>query len=210
MIFIGLSIFLPAGTILWWEGWVYFIMLLSYFIIMLTYLSKKDPELLKKRTEMNIKERWDKIITFLLGLSFIALYIFPGFDAVRFQWTNIPIFIEIIGFIGFGFSLVFLFWVFRENTYLSRVVEVQEERGHKVITTGPYKIVRHPMYLGFFFFTISHCFALGSLISLIPAVMFNITLSIRTRYEDKLLHERLDGYQEYAEETKYKLIPGVW
>jgi len=99
-------------------------------------------------------------------------------------------------------SLLNLFFlVNRENTYLSRIVEIQEERGHKVITTGPYKIVRHPMYLAVIFIYISHCLTLGSLYSLIPCIVAIVTIFLRTHYEDKMLHEKLEGYKEYALKT---------
>jgi len=109
-----------------------------------------------------------------------------------------------------GLSLVLFFLVNRENTYLSRVVEVQEERGHKVITTGPYKIVRHPMYFAIIILYICHCLALGSLYALIPCTGVIITIVIRNSYEDKMLHEQLEGYKEYAQKTRYKLLPGIW
>ncbi len=107
-------------------------------------------------------------------------------------------------------ALILFFLVNRENTYLSRVVEIQEERGHKVITTGPYRIVRHPMYLAVIILYISHCIALGSLFSLIPCAFVIITLILRTIREDKMLHNQLEGYKEYVQKTRYKLIPGIW
>jgi len=100
--------------------------------------------------------------------------------------------------------------VSRANTYLSRVIEIQEERGHKVITTGPYRIIRHPMYFSVIILYISHCIALGSLFSLITCAFIVITIILRTIREDKMLHEKLEGYKEYAHKTRYKLIPGIW
>jgi len=210
VIILGLALFWPAGTIFWWEAWAYLIIFLLFFIFYFSYLYKKDPELLKKRSERKLKEKWDKIIIIFLGLSFTAIFILPGFDAVRFQWSEVPLIGEIIGFIGVIFSLAIIFLVMRENTYLSRVIEIQKERGHKVITTGPYRIVRHPMYVGFILYCLFHCLALGSLYSFIPAGFTIISIIIRTHYEDKLLHKELEGYEEYAHETKYKLIPGIW
>ena len=209
-IIIALSLFLPAWTIFWLQGWIYIIFMITFSITFMTYLKKKDPELLKARAKTKATESWDKKLGAIGGIFIIAMYILPGFDAVRFQWSHVSIIINFIGFIGMGLSLILFFLVIRENTYLSRVVEIQEERGHRVITTGPYKIVRHPMYVAVIVLYICHCLALGSLYALIPCTGVIITIVIRTSYEDKMLHEQLDGYKEYAQKTRYKLLPGIW
>ena len=210
IIIMGLAIFLPAGTFLWIEAWIYLIFLFGFFGIVIIYFPKRDPELVKKRMDMKIKENWDKVFIIITGIAFTALFIIPGFDAVRFQWSFVPIVVKIVGFGGFLLSLILNFLVMRENTYLSRIVEIQKERGHKVITTGPYKVIRHPMYTAFVLLVISHCLALGSYYSLIPAVVIIIALIYRTKREDEMLHKQLEGYKEYAQKTKYKLIPGIW
>ncbi len=209
-ILLALTLFFPAGTIFWLQGWIYIIIMTIFSSTLILYLKKKDPELLKARAKTRATESWDKKISSISGIFFIAMYILPGFDAVRFQWSTVPFYINMIGFIGMGLSLIFFFLVNRENTYLSRVVEIQEEKGHKVITTGPYRIVRHPMYLSVIFIYVSHCLALGSLYSLIPCFGTIVTIFLRTYYEDKMLHEQLEGYKEYALKTRYKLIPGIW
>ena len=209
-IIIALSLFLPAWTIFWLQGWIYIIFMITFSITFMTYLKKKDPELLKARAKTKATESWDKKLGAIIGIFIIAMYVLPGFDAVRFQWSHVSIIIKFIGFIGMGLSLILFFLVNRENTYLSRIVEIQEERGHRVITTGPYKIVRHPMYVAVIVLYICHCLALGSLYALIPCTGVIITIVIRTSYEDKMLHERLEGYKEYAQKTRYKLLPGIW
>ena len=140
----------------------------------------------------------------------IPLYILPGYDAVRFQWSYIPFFIKIIGFIGVALSLILMFLVTKENSFLARTVKIQEDKGHQVITTGPYRFVRHPLYTGMIIYIICHSLALGSLYSLIPGFIINIGFIFRTKFEDKLLHEKLEGYMEYAQKTRYKLIPRIW
>ena len=209
-VFIALALFLPAGTIFWLQGWIYIILMISFSTSLMTYLTKKDPELLKARAKTKTTESWDKKIGIIGTPFFILMYILPGFDAVRFRWSKLPLYISIIGFIGMILAVILFSLVIRENRYLSRVVEIQEERGHRVITTGPYRIVRHPMYLAVIFLYISHCIALGSLYSLIPCVCIIITIILRTIREDKMLHEQLEGYKEYAQKTRYKLIPGIW
>ena len=209
-IFIALALFLPAGTIIWLQGWIYLVIMIFFSTSLLTYLTKKDPELLKARAKTKSTESWDNKIGLIGTPFFILMYILPGFDAVRFKWSNVPLVINIVGFISMIIAIILFVLVLRENRYLSRVVEIQEERGHQVITTGPYRIVRHPMYVAVIILYISHCIALGSLFSLIPCAIIIITIILRTIHEDKMLHEQLDGYKEYAQKTRYKLIPGIW
>ena len=209
-VILALALFLPAGTIFWLQGWIYIAILIVFSISFIIYLKKYDPGLLKARSESKTTESWDKKVTGIANVFFLAIFIVPGFDAVRFKWSSVPFYINIIGFVGMGFSLFLFFLVSRENTYLSTVVEIQEERGHKVITTGPYRIVRHPMYLAVILLFLFQCLALGSLYSLIPWIGLIVSIVIRTIREDKLLHEQLEGYKEYAQKTKYKMIPGIW
>lgn len=209
-VFIALSLFLPAGTIFWIQGWIYLTIMIFFSASFMTYLTLKDPELLKARAKTKTTESWDKKLGIINTPFFILMYILPGFDAVRFKWSNLPLFITIIGFIGMIFAIILFFLVSRANTYLSRVVEIQKERDHRVITTGSYRIVRHPMYFSVIILYISHCIALGSLFSLIPCAIIIITIILRTIREDNMLHEQLEGYKEYAQKTRYKLIPGIW
>jgi len=209
-IILALALFIPAGTILWLQGGIYIIIMIVFSTSFIIYLKKKDPELLKARAKTKTTESWDKKIGIIAGVFFLAMYILPGFDAVRFHWSSVPLLINMIGFAGMILAVIFFLLVSRENTYLSRVVEIQDERGHRVITTGPYKIVRHPMYLAVIVLYICHCLALGSLYSLIPCTGLIITIIFRIYYEDKKLHEELEGYKEYAEKTRFKLIPGIW
>lgn len=209
-IILALALFIPAGTIFWPQGLTYISIMIVFSASYLTYLKKKDPELLKARAKTKTVESWDKKIGIMAGVFFLAMYILPGFDAIRFHWSSIPLLVNIIGFVGMLLAVIFFLLVSRENTYLSRVVEIQEERGHKVITTGPYKIVRHPMYLAIIILYPCHCLALGSFYSLIPCTGLIITIFLRTYYEDKKLHEELEGYKEYAKKTRYKIIPGIW
>ena len=204
---LGLGIFIPANDFLWIEGWIWLILFFLFLINNILYFSKHDPQLIKKRSEPQFQEKWDKIVTFFTSIGFIPLFIIPGLDR-QFGWSSTPLFVELIGFIMFIFGFLIIFLTMKENSFLSKAVEIQE--GHTVITTGPYKIVRHPMYLGLIIFMIGWCLALGSLISLIFVALIIIGLVIRILFEDKKLHEELDGYKEYAQKTKKKLIPLIW
>lgn len=191
---LGLGIFIPANDFLWIEGWIWLILFFLFLINNILYFSKHDPQLIKKRSEPQFQEKWDKIVTFFTSIGFIPLFIIPGLDR-QFGWSSTPLFVELIGFIMFIFGFLIIFLTMKENSFLSKAVEIQE--GHTVITTGPYKIVRHPMYLGLIIFMIGWCLALGSLISLIFVALIIIGLVIRILFEDKKLHEELDGYKEY-------------
>ncbi|MBY8985541.1 MAG: isoprenylcysteine carboxylmethyltransferase family protein [Candidatus Lokiarchaeota archaeon] len=208
-IFLGLGLFFPAGTFLWLEAWIYLIIFFTFFIVVILYFSKHDPEMLQKRAKPKFTEKWDKIVVALMGFGFLPIFIIPGFEK-KYSWSNVPLVVEIVGFVGFSLGLTIIFLVMKENTFLSKTVEIQKERGHIVIISGPYRIVRHPMYLGFILFIIFYCLALGSLYSLIPTALGVVGLVIRTVLEDKMLHEELEGYKEYAQKTKKKLIPLIW
>ncbi|MFX1304367.1 MAG: methyltransferase family protein [Promethearchaeota archaeon] len=208
-IFLGLGLFLPAWTFLWLEAWIYLVIFSLFFTVVVLYFGKHDPEMLQQRAKPKFVEKWDKIVMVLMGFGFFPTFIIPGFER-KYGWSYVPFWVEIIGFAVLSLGLVIIFLVMKENTFLSKAVEIQEERGHIVITTGPYRIVRHPMYLGFILFIVFYCLALGSLFSLIPTALGVVGLVIRTLLEDRKLHEELEGYKEYAQQTKKKLIPLIW
>lgn len=211
LIFVGI-LFGTAGTFKWPEAWLLIIIFFSYAIAAAIWLRKNNPDLLADRLIFMKKtgKAWDRALMIGILPFSIALLIIPGLDAVRYQWSHVTILVKMISFILLITAAVWSFWVMKENTYLSRVVEIQTERKHRVITTGPYKHVRHPMYSGGIVFIVCTPLALGSLFGLIPASFMIIAFIIRTCLEDRTLHKELPGYKEYAEKTKYRLLPGVW
>jgi protein-S-isoprenylcysteine O-methyltransferase Ste14 len=134
----------------------------------------------------------------------------PGFDAVRFKWSALPVFIKVIGFVMTFFSGFIIFLVLKENPYLSGIVEVHQDREHKVVTGGLYRYVRHPWYVGLILSFFSLPLALGSLYSFIPAGVLTILLVIRIFIEEKTLCKELPGYEEYCRTVKYRIIPYIW
>jgi protein-S-isoprenylcysteine O-methyltransferase Ste14 len=204
--------FLGAGTFAWPEGWAYLLIQFSSWTVMTLWLKKNNPELLMVRAELwkRTVRPWDKLVLTIIFTGFFLLFFLPGIDAVRYQWSHVPLPLKIIGFVGLIVGNGLMFWVLKTNPYPSAAVEVQKDRGHKVITTGPYQYVRHPMYVGGILMAFSTPLALGSLLTFIPVIITTAAVVVRTHLEDKTLHEELDGYAAYAERVKYRLFPGVW
>jgi len=204
---LGLMFFLPAGTINYWQAWVYMLVLFIPMSIMVRYLYKHDPELLERRMRMKERQKTQKLVIALSFLFFLPAFIIPGFD-IRFGWSNVPWVVVIIADIIVLFGYLFFALVLKTNSYASRIVEV--EKGQKVITAGPYSIVRHPMYLSSLILYAFSPLALGSYWAMIPVVLLVILLVARIKGEEKELLENLDGYKEYVMKMKYRLLPGMW
>ena len=211
VLFILALLFVPAGTLHWPEAWL---LLLLYFAMVsgvMIWMKTKAPGLLKERMSRNKEiKSWDKIIMAVYSFLLIILLAIPGLDAVRFGWSEVPLLAKVLGFIGYIPALVFAFWAMRENAYASDAVRIQEDRGHTVCTSGPYRFVRHPMYVGVILFILCFPLSLGSLYSYIPAILIIVLFIIRTSLEDKTLQNELSGYKEYAQKVRYRLFPGVW
>ena len=205
----GLSgmFFLPAGTFAYWEAWVYLAVLFIPMVLVLVYLIRYNPELLERRMRMKEKEGKQKLIVQLSFLYFLLTFLIPGFDK-RFEWSHVPTGVVVLAdiLVLVGYSMFFL--VLRENRYASRIIEVVQ--GQKVISTGPYALVRHPMYLGMSLMYISSPVALGSYWAIIPSLLIIPLLVARIRNEEGVLIKELEGYQEYLQKTKFRLFPGIW
>lgn len=201
------GLLIPAGTLYWAEAWIMVGIITTYALVTMIYLSRHNPEMIKKRMSYKFEKGWDKIVIILMTLFFIPLYLIPGFDA-GYGWSSVPFLLEAVGFVGVSFSLVVVFLVMKENAYLFRTVKVVE--GQKLVTTGPYSFVRHPMYAAFMILFFYFPLALGSYYALIPGTLLAFLLIIRTHLEDKTLHKELKGYIEYAQKTRYRLLPYVW
>ncbi|MFH1016303.1 MAG: isoprenylcysteine carboxylmethyltransferase family protein [Chloroflexota bacterium] len=206
-IILGSMFFLPAWTFGYWQAWVYMLMLSVPMVFLIRYLYKHDPKLLERRMRMKEKQKTQKVIVAVSWLFFLPAFIVPGFDH-RLHWSNVPLTVIIISdvLVLFGYFIVAL--VFKTNSYASRIIEV--EKGQKVITTGPYAIVRHPMYFGVLILYIFSPLALGSYWAVIPALLIIPLLVARIMGEEKELQENLEGYREYTMKTKYRLLPGLW
>ncbi len=200
-------IFIPAGTLAYWEGWLYLAVLLIPMFFVVVYMLRTAPDFLVRRMKMRERETEQSRIVLLSTVLFLIAFIVPGLD-FRFGWSNIPVPVvllaDFIVLLAYGFVIL----VFRENQYAARVVEV--EQGQKVIDTGPYAVVRHPMYLGVLFLYIFSPVALGSYWAMLPMLLMIPILVARLRNEEVVLVRDLPGYADYMQRTKYRLVPGIW
>jgi len=203
----GLLFFPPAGTINYWQAWVYIIIIMTVTTAMTLYLYKNDPALLERRLKFREKKKRQKWIITSSYPVFILVFILPGFDQ-RFGWSNLPSAISIAADLLLLLSYGLIFLVYRENSYTSRVVEVSE--GQKIISTGPYAVVRHPMYSGMIMMYLLSPLALGSWVAAIPAPILVAVLILRLLDEEKTLAAELYGYHEYMQKVRCRLIPGIW
>jgi protein-S-isoprenylcysteine O-methyltransferase Ste14 len=206
-LFIGLCTLLPAGTFNYWQVYVYFSILVVPMIFVLIYFLKRDPKFLERRTKGTEKVKEQKLIQIINLPVFIAAFIIPGLDR-RFGWSDVSpgLIIATDAVILGGYLLIFM--VFRQNSYASRIVEIDQKQ--KVITTGLYSIVRHPMYFGVIIMYLPTPLALGSWWGLIPMAVLPVSLVLRIINEEKVLKENLEGYKEYCLKTRYRLIPYIW
>jgi protein-S-isoprenylcysteine O-methyltransferase Ste14 len=203
----ALIIILPAGRWNYWQGWMYFLTMIIPMFFMFAYLLQNDPALLERRMRMREKEAVQRKIIFLSFLYFLVAFILPGLD-VRFGWSKVPPFVSIIANTFFFAGYMVFCWVLLTNSFVSRVVEVESDQ--KVISTGPYALVRHPMYAGVIIMYLASPVALGSYWALLPAVLIVPLLIARIYNEEQVLRNELPGYVEYLQKVKYRLLPGVW
>ncbi len=207
VILVGALIFLPAGTLEFSAGWLLLAILFVPMFLAGLVMMAKNPELLKKRLNAKEKEGEQKTVVKLSGLMFIVGFVLAGLD-FRFGWLELPSWVSIVGAVLFLIAYALYAEVLRENTYLSRTIEVQENQ--KVISTGLYGIVRHPMYAVTLLLFLSMPLVLGSLISFVVFLAYPFIIAKRIKNEEEVLTEGLPGYKEYKEKVKYRLIPFIW
>ena len=207
IVLVGLLLFAPANTFKYWHAWLFMGVLFIPMFIAGIILMIKNPELLKKRLNAKEKESEQKYVIALSGIMFIAGFLVAGFN-YKYEWLILPNAIVIVGTVLFILSYIMYAEVLRENTYLSRTIEVQKDQ--KVIDTGLYGIVRHPMYLATIVLFLSMPLILGSLYSFFIFLIYPIIISFRIKNEEEVLEKELKGYKEYKKKVKYKVIPFIW
>lgn len=198
-------LFIPAGTIKFWQAWIFWIgfSIITFFITV--YFMKKNPKFLERRSKVK-QDKMNKKSPLFFKFYYIG-FILPGID-FRFNWSNEPLWIVILSNIIVFLAYIFIFYVFNENNYASTVIQVEKEQ--QVISSGLYAIVRHPMYIGMIIMSLFMPIALGSYYSIIPMLLIIPITIIRIKNEEEILLRELKGYKEYCLKTKYRLIPFIW
>jgi protein-S-isoprenylcysteine O-methyltransferase Ste14 len=207
VLLVGLLIFLPAGTFDYFQGWLFMAILFVPMFCAGIVMMIKNPGLLASRLDAKEKRGKQSIVVKLSGLMFLCGFIVAGLG-VRFGWFMLPMSVCIGGAVAFIIAYMLYAEVLRENTYLSRTIEVQE--GQKVIDTGLYGIVRHPMYSATLLLFLSMPIVLGSVWSFLIFLVYPFIIAARLKDEEKFLEEELEGYREYKKKVKYRLIPFIW
>ncbi|MBP3388299.1 MAG: isoprenylcysteine carboxylmethyltransferase family protein [Clostridia bacterium] len=207
IVLVGLLIFLPAGTFSFFNGWLLMGILFVPMFFAGIVMMFKNPDLLKSRLDAKEKQQEQSLVVKLSGLMFLAGFIIAGFG-VRFHWYVLPTGIVFGAAVVFLIAYILYAEVLRENTYLSRTIEVQENQ--KVIDTGLYGIVRHPMYSVTLLLFLSMPLVLGSVYSFLIFLTYPFIIAKRIKHEEAFLEEKLDGYREYKQKVKYRLIPCIW
>ena len=210
LLVLALCLFVPAGTLSFWQAWVYLGVFSVCVILITAYLIRFDQKLLARRVNAGPTAETQlsqQIIQSLASLFFIGLLIVPGLD-YRFHLSDVPIAVVLFSDAMVGFSFLIIFLVFRENSYTSAVIEVSSEQ--RVISSGPYSVVRHPMYAGAMPLIIFTPLALGSWIAVLFAVPLILVIAARLLAEEKFLDKNLSGYMSYRQKVRYRLIPWVW
>jgi protein-S-isoprenylcysteine O-methyltransferase Ste14 len=205
MFVLGLILFLTAGSIRYWQAWIYWTIFSVLTLFITAYFVKRNPELLARRWQYKDQETVRKSPGFLN--FFLLFYFVAGFD-FRFHWSTVPVGAVVAANIMVFLGYVFIIMVFRENSYTSGNITVAEDQ--PVITTGPYSIIRHPMYTGMTMMVLFAPLALGSYWAIIPVLLFIPWMILRIKGEEELLLRELPGYTDYCIKTRYHLIPFIW
>jgi protein-S-isoprenylcysteine O-methyltransferase Ste14 len=207
VIIVAVFLFLPAGSLRYWQGWAFMALWFLPMLIASPYFLKHDPQLVERRLQTKEKSSEQKTIIRLAQPIVFANLLVPGLD-YRFGWSRVPLWLTILSGALVLAGYLITFWVMKENSFASRTVQVME--GQRVISTGPYRVVRHPMYFGAVLMLLFTPLALGSWWALPGFLLVGVLIVLRLLHEESVLSRELPGYSEYCERTRHRLIPLVW
>ncbi len=208
----ALPLFLPAGIIAWPAAWIFLALWFGFLLCLMAWLFRHNPGLFQERMRLGASNQrgWDKVLFPLVYVALFVWLLFMSFDAVRFHWSPVPVWLQVVGAMILLCSFYILFLTFRENSYLSPVARLQQERGQTVISTGPYRYVRHPMYAAMVIYMVGTALLLGSWYGVLVGLIFVLVLARRAVLEERTLRNELKGYDTYMTQVRYRLIPHVW
>ncbi len=209
---LALALFIPAGTIVWPAAWAFLGMNFILGTALSLWLYRHNQGLMKERMGglRSVQKAWDKVFIVLQSILSIAWLVIMPLDAVRFGWSMMPVWLQIVGAVILLGSFYLSFLVFRENPFSSSVVRLQKDRGQTVVSTGPYSYVRHPLYSAFLLYVVGTALLLGSWYGLLLGLVLTGMLAWRAIMEERMLREGLEGYDAYMIRVKYRIIPHVW
>ncbi|HEY8246350.1 MAG TPA: isoprenylcysteine carboxylmethyltransferase family protein [Hyphomicrobium sp.] len=213
LMILGTILFLSAGTLDWPEAWVLLIGSGGLGLVSALIIARHDPQLIRERMRGPIQSKqkpWDKVLLAVVMMLCIAMFVVAGLDAVRYRTSNMPLWLEVLGAAGIALGIYIFHIVMRTNSYATAVVRIQDERGHQVISTGPYAFVRHPMYSGAILYFLGIALLLGSWYAVAIAVVLVALFGLRAVWEEQTLIDELPGYATYAQRVRYRLIPSIW
>lgn len=202
---------LSAGTVRWSNAWAFIGLYLLLVLANGAYALRRNPDVVEARVRARAGTKpFDLVLLGGYSLAYLALLVVAGLDAGRFGWAPLPLPVAVLGGALLALSMIPVAGAMAVNRNLEQTVRIQADRGHRVAVTGPYRMVRHPMYLGMLVSLPSMALLLGSALAMVPALVAAILLLVRTAMEDRLLHRELAGYAQYAAATRYRLVPGLW
>jgi protein-S-isoprenylcysteine O-methyltransferase Ste14 len=211
LLILVLFLFVPAGSISWARGWLFLLVVVILLGAAALYLWRINPEIFAARSRIHPgTKRWDRILLGFLFPAMIAIVPVGALDDARFHWSRVSWWFVGLGYFLLTIALAITTWAQAVNRFFEPGVRIQTERGHHVVDTGPYAIIRHPGYLAACLLFAGIALALGSWWALIPAAFAALLIIMRTKWEDRMLHAELDGYAAYAKRVRFRLVPGVW
>ena len=207
------TLFLPAGTLAWPAAWLFLALMFGFTLAVGWWLLRFNPDLLAERMTGIGKpdqKSWDKVLLVITAIAFFAWLVLMGLDAVRFRWSQVPLWLQALGTLLLLSSFYVFYLTFRENPFLSPAVRIQRERAQTVVSTGPYRYVRHPMYSGFILFAFGTALLLGSSWGMAGALLLIGIVARRAVLEERTLRDELEGYSVYLTRVRYRLLPYLW
>jgi protein-S-isoprenylcysteine O-methyltransferase Ste14 len=211
LIILAVLLFVPAGRITWTRGWLFLLVFTLLMFGAIVYFRRVNPQMFAIRSRVHPEtKRWDKVVIALLFLAMFAIPLVAGLDDGRFHWSSMSRLLMGLGYLLLITGWIGVAWAETVNPFFEPGVRIQTERGHHVIDTGPYAIVRHPGYVAASVMFAGFAISLGSWWALIPAGVGSLVLVLRTVWEDRTLHVELPGYATYATRVRFRLIPGIW
>jgi protein-S-isoprenylcysteine O-methyltransferase Ste14 len=215
---VGLAImlvllFAPAGTLAWPAGWIFLVEFGLASTLITRWLRRHNPALLEERMKPLIQREqkpWDRRLMSVFLVLWCAWFVLMSLDAGRFGWSDVPLWLRVAGAVAIAAAMCIMFLVMRANAFAATVVKIQAERGHRVISDGPYAVVRHPMYGGTLLLILGIPLLLGSWLGLALAPVIVLLFAVRAVMEERTLMAELPGYADYAARVRYRLVPGLW